>query len=140
MIERRPPHWFSQYIHSFTVSASIGLCYVLILELAQLLIGYDDGMSHSFVALFFYLIGIYVNYSIQKKRVFKANNAPIVKFLLYNLASALLVSILSGYLYTSPSLRSIFSQFIESASTAISLLIISPITYIVFKSIFKNQH
>jgi len=75
----------------------------------------------------------------QKKVVFNASNAPWLSFLIYNVFSALLVSGLSGYLYSSELLRSIFMQYIEGASTAIALLINSPVTFIVFKKIFKNS-
>jgi len=121
------------------VSAFIGVVYIVILELVQLILQYNDGLTHSVVALFFYIVGIFANYAMQKKVVFNASNAPWLSFLIYNVFSALLVSGLSGYLYSSELLRSIFMQYIEGASTAIALLINSPVTFIVFKKIFKNS-
>ena len=127
------------FVRSFSVSAIIGVSYIVILELVQWQLGYDDGLTHSVVALTFYLLGIYVNYLMQKRFVFNATNAPWMSFLIYNISSAILVSALSGYLYTNPTLRTIFDNYIESASTAIALLVISPITFIVFKKIFKHS-
>ncbi|MFT5571414.1 MAG: putative flippase GtrA [Cryomorphaceae bacterium] len=130
---------FKLFIRSFSVSAFIGVSYIVILEIAQWQLGYDDGFSHSIVALIFYLLGIYVNYLMQKRLVFNATNTPWVSFVIYNISSAILVSALSGYLYTNQTLRSISLNYIESASTAIALLLISPITFIVFKKIFKHS-
>lgn len=126
------------FARSFSVSAFIGLSYIAILELSQWIIGYSDGLSHSIVAFTFYLLGIYVNYLMQKGLVFNATNAPWASFLIYNLSSAVLVSGLSGYLYTNSTLRSLAGNYIEGVSTAIALLIISPITFLVFKKIFKQ--
>ena len=126
------------FLGSFAVSAIIGLSYIAILEIAQYILGYNDGLSHSIVAFCFYLLGVFVNYAMQKKLVFRASNSPLVSFFVYNITSALLVSGLSGLLYSSALLQQWFTPFAEGASTAIALLIISPITFIVLKTIFKN--
>lgn len=125
------------FIRTFSVSAFIGISYLLILELAQYLLKYEDALSHSVVAFIFYVLGIYVNYLMQKKWVFNAQNSPLKSFVVYNLISALLVSTMSGLLYSNQSFSALFSPFSEAASTAAALLIISPITFIVLKKIFK---
>jgi len=125
------------FLRIFSVSAFIGLAYLLILELAQLVLRYDDGLTHSLVAFVFYVIGIFVNYLMQKKLVFNASNSPWKSFLIYNMSSAVLVSALSGYLYSNSTMTELFAPFNEAVSTALALLLISPITFIVFKKIFK---
>ncbi len=125
------------FVRTFSVSAFIGISYLLILELAQYLLKYQDAVSHAIVAFIFYLLGIYINYLMQKKWVFKAQNSPLKSFVVYNLVSALLVSLMSGVLYSNQSFNALFSPFSEAASTGIALLLISPITFIVLKKIFK---
>lgn len=125
------------FIRSFSVSAFIGISYIIVIEVTQWLLQYNDSLTHVITSLVFYLVGIAVNYYMQKKLVFNATNTPWLSFLIYNISSALLVSALSGYLYSNPFLRRLSGHYIEGSSTAIALLIISPITFIVFKRIFK---
>lgn len=132
------PKQINLFFRSFGASAFIGLCYITLLEIAQWVLGYNSGLIHSIVAFCFYIIGILANYSLQKNVVFSASNSPLAKFFIYNISSAALVSGLSGYLYSTPWLQAIFKNYIESASTAIALLIISPITFIVLKKIFHH--
>lgn len=125
------------FLRVFSVSAFIGISYLFILEAAQMVLRYDDGLTHSIVAFAFYFLGIFVNYLMQKKLVFNASNSPWKSFLIYNISSAVLVSAFSGYLYSNMTLAALFHPFNEAASTALALLLISPVTFIVFKKIFK---
>jgi len=127
------------FLRVFSVSAFIGISYLIVLELAQLVLGYSDGLTHSLVAFVFYILGIFVNYLMQKKLVFNASNSPWKSFLIYNLTSAVLVSGLSGYLYSNQTMIKLFYPFNEAISTGCALLLISPITFLVFKKIFKQS-
>lgn len=124
---------------SFSVSAAIGLTYLLTIELVQFLTGYQSANAHLFVVLVLYLIGVFVNYMMQKDLVFKSGKQPIVSFFVYNFSSAVFVSALSSFLFTSTYLRSISGSYIEALSTGIALLIISPISFLFFKYIFRSD-
>ena len=127
------------FIRSFSVSALIGLSYIAILEIMQMLLGYQSGLEHAVVAFLFYVIGIFVNYTMQKNWVFEADNSPLFGFFSYNLVNAVLVSSLAGIAYSSEMLRMISGEYIEGASMALSLLVISPITFLVFKMLFNKN-
>jgi len=126
------------FIRSFSVSAFIGLSYIAILEIAQMILAYEGGLAHASVAFIFYVLGIFANYVMQKNIVFDADNSPLLGFFSYNVVNAFLISGLAGVAYSNHMLRTIFGDYIESASTALALLVISPITFIVFKKIFNR--
>ncbi len=127
------------FIRSFSVSAFIGLSYIVILELAQMLLGYQSGLEHAVVAFVFYVLGIFVNYLMQKNLVFGAENSPLIGFFSYNVINALLISSLAGIAYSNQGLKMLFGNYIEAASTALALLVISPITFLVFKKLFNKN-
>lgn len=139
MIERILGENLTLFIKSFSVSGFIGLSYILILEIAQAVLGYQTGTAHALVAFVFYVIGIFANYFLQKNVVFQSGESPLIGFFAYNLANALLVSMLSGLFFASDKMKLIFGDFIESASIAFALLIISPITFFIFKKLFNSQ-
>lgn len=126
------------FIKSFSVSGFIGISYILILEIAQAILGYQTGFAHACVAFVFYIIGIFVNYLLQKKVVFESNQSPIISFFVYNLINAFLVSAMSGMFFANNKMNAVFGDYIESASIAFALLIISPITFFIFKKLFKS--
>ena len=132
------PSNLALFVRSFSVSALIGLSYIIILEIIQIILAYRSGFEHAVVAFVFYVIGIFANYIIQKKWVFDANNSPLVGFFSYNLVNAFLVSGLAGIAYSNEMMRMIFGGYIEGASIAIALLVISPITFFVFKKLFNK--
>lgn len=133
------PSNLALFVRSFSVSALIGLSYIIILEIIQIILAYRSGFEHAVVAFVFYVIGIFANYIIQKKWVFDANNSPLVGFFSYNLVNAFIVSSLAGIAYSNEMMRMLFGNYIESASMALALLVISPITFIVFKKLFNNN-
>lgn len=126
------------FAKSFSVSAFIGISYIVALEVIQWLLGYSTGMAHASAAFLLYLSGIFVNYSMQKNLVFRSGNDPVVRFFAYNIANAFLVSAVSGLIFAHAGMQQLFGPLIESASTAIALLLISPITFIVFKRLFHT--
>lgn len=126
------------FAKSFTVSAFIGLSYIAILELARLILQYNTGLQHSIVAFVFYILGIFANYALQKKMVFKANNSPVLPFFAYNIINAFMISALSGVFFSALQARAWLPDFTAGASTAIALLLISPITFFVFKKLFNQ--
>jgi len=127
------------FARSFAASAFVGLVYLLVLELAQYVIGYKTAVVHSLVVLVFYLIGIYFNYTLQKKVVFDSSREAIKQFFAYNFFSAGLVSLLSSFFYSQPAVQSLFGNLIEAASTALALLIVSPISFLVFRMLFRPK-
>ena len=139
MIDRISGTQLALFLKSFSVSAFIGISYILILEFAQWLLGYRTGLAHATVAFVFYVLGIFINYLMQKKMVFQATNSPLAGFFAYNIANAFLVSALSGVIFSSAGMQQLFGNYIEGASTAIALLIISPITFLVFKKLFQHS-
>ena len=133
-----PPNIFL-FLKSFSVSAFVGLLYIGILELVQFLTQYQSALVHSAVAFTFYVLGTFLNYIMQRDLVFEASNKPVLGFFTYNGVNALLVSALSAWVFSNSMLRGIFGSFIEGASIAIALLLISPITFLVFKTLFRRS-
>ena len=127
------------YFRSFAASAFVGAAYLLLIEFVQLLSGYKTAFSHSLVVLVLYLVGIYFNYLLQRKVVFASDRQAVVQFFAYNFFSAALVSVLSSFFYNLPLMQSIFGAWIESASTASSLLIVSPISFLFFRMLFHAR-
>jgi len=127
------------YLRSFAASAFVGVVYLLLIELVQLLSGYQTALVHSAVVLALYLVGIYFNYILQKNVVFDSDRKAVVQFFAYNFFSAALVSVLSSFFYRLPLMQSIFGAWIESASTAASLLIVSPISFLFFRMLFHAR-
>ena len=127
------------FMKSFAVSAFVGLLYIGILELVQFLTQYQSALVHSAVAFTFYILGTFLNYIMQRDLVFEASNKPVLGFFAYNGVNALLVSALSAWVFSNTLLRGVFGSFIEGASIAIALLLISPITFLVFKYLFRRS-
>ena len=127
------------FLKSFSVSAFVGLLYIGVLELVQFLTQYQSALVHSGVAFTFYVLGTFLNYIMQRDLVFESTNKPVLGFFTYNLVNALLVSTLSAWVFSNVLLRGIFGSFIEGASIAIALLLISPITFLVFKYLFHRS-
>lgn len=128
-----------KFIKSFSVSGLIGVLYILALELTQTAIGYNSPIVHSGFSFVYYLIGIFLNYLLQKIWVFESKEQPLVLFFIYNLVNAIAVSSFSGYLYSLAHFHSFFGNFAESFSIAIPLLFISPITFFVFSKLFQSK-
>lgn len=127
------------FIRSFSVSAFIGIVYLILLEITQLILGYETALFHSLVVLSLYLIGVYFNYILQKKIVFNSNREAVKQFFAYNFFSAGLVSLLSSFFYGDATVQLFFGQWIEAASTAFSLLIVSPISFLFFRLLFRSK-
>ncbi len=128
---------FVLFVRSFAVSAFVGVVYLLALELTQYLIGYQGAFAHSMAVLVLYLIGIYFNYTLQKKVVFASGEQAVKRFFAYNFFSAGLVSLLSSFFYGLAIAQTVFGHWIEAASTAMALLLVSPISFIVFRTLFR---
>jgi len=127
------------FARSFAASAFVGIVYLLLLECAQYLIGYQTPGVHVVVVLLLYLIGIYFNYSLQKNVVFGSSRQAIKQFFAYNFFSAGFVSLLSGFFYSLTLVQSVFGDWIEAASTAMALLIVSPISFLFFRLLFRPE-
>ena len=127
------------YLRSFAASAFIGVVYLLLIEFTQMLMGYQTAIAHSLVVLVLYLIGIYFNYLLQKKVVFDSDRKAVTQFFAYNFFSAAFVSGLSSVFYQSALMESLFGSWIEAASTAAALLIVSPISFLFFRMIFRPK-
>jgi putative flippase GtrA len=123
---------------SFLVSAFIGVSYLAIIEFVQFVTGYQSPRVHLAVVLVLYILGVFVNYLMQRDLVFKSDQRPVLAFFIYNFSSALFVSALSSFLYSLDALRSVSGPYIEASSTALALLVISPISFLFFKYIFKS--
>ena len=127
------------YLRSFAASALVGIVYLLLIELTQFILGYQTALKHSIVVLVLYLIGIYFNYLLQKKVVFESDRKAVTQFFAYNFFSAGLVSILSSFFYRTTLVQSMFGHWIEAASTALALLIVSPISFLFFRMLFRSK-
>ncbi len=124
---------------SFSVSAVVGLLYLIAVETAQYILQYHSTPVHTIVTFSIYLSGVALNYALQRKIAFRASNQPILAFFLYNFLSAVLVSALSGFFYSQQRFKEYFGGAIESVSIVLSLVIIFPVTFFVFRHLFHNK-
>lgn len=124
---------------SFAISALVGVLYLIAVEVTQYLLQYESTAAHTLVTFIIYLTGIALNYFLQRKVAFKSSNQPVVPFFLYNFFSAVVVSSVSGLIYSQPAFKEVFGHSIESASIVLSLLLISPITFLVFRHLFQEK-
>ena len=124
---------------SFLVSCFVGITYLCAIEVVHWVIGYESSLAHATNVAVLYVLGIYLNYVMQRNLVFRSDSNPLISFYLYNFMSAALVSTLSATLYSSPTLRVYAGEVIESVSTMISLLVISPISFLVTRYLFKTE-
>jgi len=127
------------YVLSFIASAFVGISYLALLELVHFFSQYESVQAHFLSSFILYVLGIYLNFLLQSRFVFAAQNRPWKSFFLYNFMSAFIVATLSGFFYTSNTLKSVFGSALESVSSALAILIISPISFLVFNLIFKKN-
>lgn len=126
------------FARSFSASAFIGIVYLLALEITQYVIGYETALLHAVAVFSLYLVGIYFNYLLQKKVVFGSGRQAIIQFFAYNFFSAGLVSVLSSFFYGLSFAQLFFGSWIEAASTAMALLVVSPISFLFFRMLFRT--
>ena len=124
---------------SFAISALVGVLYLVVVEVVQHVLEYKSTVIHASVTFIIYLVGIMLNYTLQRKIAFRSLNQPVVPFLIYNFFSAMVVSLVSGMIYSQQVFKQLFGHYIESASIVLSLLLISPITFLVFSHLFKEK-
>lgn len=124
---------------SFAVSSFLGVVYLGAIEVSQYFLAYSDVWVHVALTFILYILGIGLNYLLQRKFAFRSESQPLFLFFAYNFLSAALVSTLSGLIYSNTSARLLFGSLIESASIVLALLVISPVTFLVFKYLFQPK-
>lgn len=121
----------ARYLRFVIVAAILAASSLVVLEILHRLIGYRSGVAEAFWSWLIYLVGLAINFQLQKRWVFATSHDP--SFGLYAswmIASAFIVGALSGVIFTFLQRHFPALPFTAGISLVLALGLNSPITFI----------